>query len=123
MSKKLITTTALVCCFMICLAAVIADLTGKWSGDIKTPDGQEITLTYNLKVDGDKITGTGESQGSTVNIDEGKLTGNNITFKITNTDGIVIPHTGKYYPEADSIGMDLDFNGTKFHATLKRDKQ
>ena len=122
MSKKLFTTVALVCCFMICLAAVVADLSGKWTGNVKTPDGEEATLTYNIKVDGDKLTGTAESNGNVVSIDSGKIKENDFTFKVTTTEGVVVPHTGKYYPEADSISMNLDYNGAKMHTTLKRDK-
>jgi len=122
MSKKLFTTVALVCCFMVCLAIAIAELSGKWTGTITGPDGQDITLTYTIKVDGDKLTGTGESNGNSVNIDDGKITGNDFTFKVTNSEGVVIPHKGRYYPEADSVGMDIDFNSMKFHCKLKRDK-
>ncbi len=122
MSKKLFTTVALLCCFMICLAVAIAELSGKWTGTITGPDGQDITLTYTIKVDGDKLTGTGESNGNSVNIDDGKITGNDFTFKVTNSEGVVIPHKGRYYPEADSVGMDIDFNSMKFHCKLKRDK-
>jgi hypothetical protein len=122
MSKKLFTTVALICCFMICLAVALAELSGKWTGTITGPDGQDITLTYTIKVDGDKLTGTGESNGNSVNIDDGKITGNDFTFKVTNSEGVVIPHKGIYYPEADSVGMDIDFNSMKFHCKLKRDK-
>jgi hypothetical protein len=122
MSKKLFTTVALICCFMICLAVAMAELSGKWTGTITGPDGQDITLTYTIKVDGDKLTGTGESNGNSVNIDDGKITGNDFTFKVTNSEGVVIPHKGRYYPEADSVGMDIDFNSMKFHCKLKRDK-
>ena len=122
MSKKLFTTVALLCCFMICLAAVVTDLSGKWTGVVKTPDGQEVTLTYIMKVDGDKLTGTGEANGNTVAINEGKINGNDFTFKITDTEGLVIPHSGKFYPEADSVSMNIDYSGTKMHTTLRRDK-
>lgn len=122
MSRKLFTTAALVCCFMICLAAVAADLSGKWTGVVKTPDGQDVTLTYVMKVDGDKLTGTGEANGNTVTINEGKIIGNDFTFKITDTEGLVIPHSGKFYPEADSVSMNIDYNGAKMHTTLKREK-
>src|ERR1700749_2554313 len=99
MSKKLFSTAALVCCLVVCMAAAIADLTGTWKGTAIGPDGQPIDLTYNMKVDGEKLTGTGEANGNTVNLDEGKVAGNDITFKVTNSDGIIIPHKGKYYPE------------------------
>lgn len=113
----------MVCSLAVCLAAVFAGLNGKWSGNITTPDGQEVTLTYNIKVDGEKLTGTGESNGNTVNIDEGSLKGDDFTFKVTNTDGVVIPHSGRYYAQGDSVSMNIDYNGTKFHTTLKRDSK
>ncbi|SHM55643.1 hypothetical protein [Mucilaginibacter sp. OK098] len=122
MTKKLFTTAALVCCFMICLAAAVADLNGKWSGPVKSPEGEEVVLTYVFKIDGNKLTGTGESNGNTVNIDDGKIDGNDITFKVTTSEGDVIPHTGKFYPEADSISMNIDYKGAKLHTTLKRVK-
>ncbi|MGN6395243.1 MAG: hypothetical protein ACTHMI_06755 [Mucilaginibacter sp.] len=123
MKRKLSITAALVCSLAVCLAAVFAGLNGKWSGNITTPDGQEVTLTYNIKVDGEKLTGTGESNGNTVNIDEGSLKGDDFTFKVTNTDGVVIPHSGRYYAQGDSVSMNIDYNGTKFHTTLKRDSK
>lgn len=102
---------------MVCLAAVV-DLSGKWSGTVKTPDGNEVELNYTFKVDGDKLTGSAESQGSEVTIDSGKISGNDFKFIIVNTDGITIPHSGKYY--GDSVSMNLDYQGMKFHTTLKR---
>jgi len=121
-SKKLLSTAALVCCFMLCMAAAIADITGTWKGTANGPDGQPIDLTYNIKGDGDKLTGTGEANGNTVSLDEGKVAGNEITFKVTNSDGVIIPHKGRYFPEGDSISMNLDFNGMAFHVQLKRQK-
>jgi hypothetical protein len=113
MKKKFFTTTALICCFMVCLA-VVADITGKWSGTIVTPDGQDIAVTYNFKVDGSKLTGTADSPQGTVPID-----GDKFSFKVT-VSGADYPHTGKIY--ADSLAMDLDFGGPKAHFIVKRDK-
>lgn len=121
MKRKSSITAALICSFVICMAAIFADLNGKWSGNITTPDGQEVTLTYSIKVDGEKLTGTGESNGNSVNIDEGSLKGDSFTFKVTNSDGMVIPHSGKYYAQGDSVSLNIDYNGMKFHTTLKRD--
>jgi len=55
MKRKIFTTTALVCCIMVCFA-IAADLAGKWTGTLKTPDGNEIPLTYVLKTDSGKLT-------------------------------------------------------------------
>jgi hypothetical protein len=34
---------------------------------------------------------------------------------------VVIPHSGKYYAQGDSVSLNIDYNGTKFHTTLNRD--
>jgi len=122
MSRKLFITAALVCCVFIGVAALIAELSGKWKGNLQLPDGQNVVVTYTINVTGDKLSGTAETFGHTIKIDDGKVNGNDFTFNITNNDGIIIPHTGKFYPEADSVGMSMDFGGAKFHTTLKRDK-
>ena len=116
MNRKFITTTALLCCFMVCFA-IVADLTGKWTGSIKTPDGNEIPVTYNFKADGNKLTGTADSPQGTVPIDDGKIDGTDFSFKVT-VDGTDYPHKGKLY--ADSCGMDIDFGSQKAHFTIKR---
>jgi hypothetical protein len=103
---------------MVCFA-IIADLNGKWTGLIKTPDGNEIPLTYTLKIDGDKITGTAESPQGSIDITDGKLTGADFTFSVS-VNGSDFKHTGKYYADADTCGLDIDFSGTKLHTTLKR---
>ena len=118
MKKKIFIITALVCCFMICLAAVIADINGTWTGIVTTPDGNELTVTYVFKVDGDKLTGTAHAEGEPVPIHDGKTDGTNLTFNVTNGDGSNVPHSGKYY--GDSISMNLEVHGSKMHMTLKR---
>jgi hypothetical protein len=120
MKTKALMSIALICCFVVCLAATFADLSGKWSGMIKTPDGNDLELKYVFKVDGDQLTGTGQGDGEPAQISEGKVTGNDITFKVTSDDGKVFPHTGKYYADGDSIAMDIEVEGAKFHTTLKR---
>ena len=119
MKRKIFKTTALVCCFMVCFA-VVADLAGKWTGTLKAPDGNEYPLTYTFKTDGDKLTGIGSSPQGDVPLTDGKITSStDFTFNVA-VNGADIKNTGKYYPTGDSIGLDIDFNGMKFHATLKR---
>jgi len=119
MKKRIFTTVALVCCLVVCFA-IAADLAGKWTGTLKTPDGNEFPLTYTLKTDSGKLSGSVSSPQGEVPISNGKLIdANNFTFTLS-VNGTDITNTGKYYPAADSIGMDIDFNGTKMHTTLKR---
>ncbi|HTK20866.1 MAG TPA: hypothetical protein VL442_15185 [Mucilaginibacter sp.] len=117
MKRKLFTPIALVCLFIVFSAFVFADLNGKWNGVIKTPDGNDLEVSYNFKVDGDKLTGTAESPAGQVTVDDGKITGDTFSFKVT-VDGNDYPHSGKVY--ADSCGLDIDFGAQKIHTTLKR---
>jgi len=120
MKTKAFITLSLVCSFMICLAATFADVSGKWTGNVRTPDGNDLQLNYVFKVDGDKLTRTGQGDSEPALISEGKVAGDVITFKVTSHEGEIFPHTGKYYAQGDSIGMDIEVNGAKFHSTLKR---
>ena len=119
MKRKIFTTAALVCCIMVCFA-IAANLAGKWTDTLKTPDGNEFPLTYTFKTDSGKLTGIASSPQGDVAITEGKLiTATDFTFNLS-VNGSDIKHTGKFYPDADSIGMDIDFMGNKMHTTLKR---
>jgi len=117
MKRKLFNAIALGCCFIF-LMAVIASLDGKWAGVIKTPDGNDLNVAYNFKVDGDKLTGTAESPSGMVIIDSGKVAGNDFSFQVT-VDGNDYPHKGKLYD--DSCGIDIDFGSQVIHTTLLRD--
>jgi uncharacterized lipoprotein YehR (DUF1307 family) len=120
MTKKITIMALLVCSFMLCLAAIaITNLTGKWTANLNTPDGNEIPLTFNFKVDGDKLTGSSEAPQGSIPIADGKIDKNNFTFTVS-FNGTDIKHTCKYYEAADSVGMDIDFGGQKMHTTLKR---
>jgi len=116
MKKILCNPLAIAGCFLI-LMATFADLNGKWTGVITTPDGNDLQATYNFKVSGDSLTGTAESPAGVVTIDNGKVDGDNFSFKVT-VDGNDYPHTGKVY--ADSCSLDIDFGNQKAHTTLRR---
>jgi hypothetical protein len=118
MKTKIFITMALVCCFIVCFA-IVADLTGKWTGSVHAPDGNDYPLNYNLKVEGDKLTGTGDSQAGSVPITDGKVNGSDFSFTI-DVGGVAVKNTGKFYAAADSCGLDVDYNGTIMHSTLKR---
>ena len=120
MKRKMLTVLALMCCAIVGLAAVFAYVNGKWPGSIVGPDGNDISLTYTFKVDGDKLTGTAFAQDIEIKLDSGKVNGNDFTFKITNPEGVVIPHVGKYFANGDSISMNITYQEYKFHSTLKR---
>src|ERR1700756_2164299 len=114
MKKRIFTTVSLVCCLMVCFAA-IADMSGKWTGKITTPDGNDLQINYVFKVDGDKLTGTAQGDGSPAAIDSGKVSGNDFSFIVSNPEGVVFKHTGKFFPQGDSVGVNINVNGNVIH--------
>jgi hypothetical protein len=121
MKRKILTTILVVCCIVVGMAAVIADMNGKWAATFNAPDGNQYPLTYTFNISGDKLTGTLEASGMSIPIDSGKVSGDNVSFNVT-VESTTYAHTGKYYSAADSIGVDVSFAGTKQHMTLTRPK-
>jgi hypothetical protein len=99
----------------VCVAA-FADLSGKWTGALQTPNG-DFPINYTFKVDGNKLTGSADNEQGSLPINDGKIDGNNFSFSL-DYNGTALKNTGKYY--GDSITVDVDFNGTNLHGVLKR---
>ena len=119
MKIKIITTFLLIGCAFV-FYAFVSNINGKWTGNVNV-SGTEYPLTYNLRADSGKVTGTAENPQGEAAVTDGKLNGDNFTF-VVSVNGADVPHTGKYYAAGDSIGMDIDYSGMKLHTTLKRDK-
>ena len=101
--------------------AVAADVTGKWTAQIAGPDGNTMTVNYDFKQDGEKLTGTVEGPGGALPIQEGKVDGDKIAFTITFNDMKVgTEGTAK----SDEINVTIKVNGEAFGGpvTLKRAK-
>ena len=82
------------CCAM---AALAADVSGKWATTISTQIG-ELAYTYEFKVEGEKLTGKAKSQFGDLDITEGTVKGDDITFVETvefNGSPIRIEYKGK----------------------------
>jgi hypothetical protein len=121
MKRKLFTTALLLSSALICFAA-IADLTGKWKGNLKMSDGSTLPITYQFKADGDKLTGTVVTPQDDLAIYDGKIKENDFSFKV-DVDENPVPCEGKFY--GDSVVITANLNGAKLKSTLKRviDKQ
>lgn len=68
-----------------CLAAAAiwaADVTGKWTAEMQGRNGNTMTVTMNLKADGDKLTGTVSGRNGETDISDGKVDGDNISFNV-----------------------------------------
>ncbi|MFI5159720.1 MAG: hypothetical protein ACHQHN_00515 [Sphingobacteriales bacterium] len=120
MKKKILLTTALIGSFLICLAAATG-LSGKWKGSLKDPEGNDHQFHLVFNVDGEKLTGTAQAEGDPLNIQEGKVTGDDFSFKLTDPDGNIIPVDGKYVTQGDSVSLNFSQNSMKFHLTFTRD--
>ena len=82
------------------LAATLsaADVGGKWTGDVNTPDGQTISLIFNFKLDGDKVTGSVTGPTGDIDISDGKMDGDTLQFGLSVDAGgqqLVFKCTGK----------------------------
>ena len=85
------------------VAAWAADVNGLWKGKIEA-NGESVALVYDLKADGNKLTGTAEGPAGKLGLENGKLDGDKISFnqKMSfNGNDMVIKYTGKV--EGDSI--------------------
>jgi len=63
-------------------SASAVDLNGKWRGDMKTPNGDNLEINFNFHVDGEKLTGTVTNTYGEEQITEGTVKGDAISFGI-----------------------------------------
>lgn len=115
-----LTKIALVFVFGLLLSAapaLAADVDGKWAGTISTPGG-DFPVAFDFKADGPTLTGTTLSpDGMSVNIKDGKIDGDKITFGVSLDFGgmpLEIAYSGVVTPmelkmKADVAGMALEF--------------
>lgn len=94
---RIVLLTALLGIFA--LAAVAADVTGKWTAEVPGRGGNTATNTFVFKVDGAKLTGTVDGgRGGAVEIADGKVDGDNISFNMVRNFGgqdVKISYKGK----------------------------
>ena len=86
------------------VSALAADFNGKWTATVETPRGTQ-TVTFDLKVDGAKLTGTVTSPRGAADISDGKVDGDSLSFdQVMNFNGneFKLSYTGKA-DGADSI--------------------
>jgi hypothetical protein len=56
-----------------------ADITGTWTASFDTQVGVQ-NYTYTFKVDGNKLTGTAKSEHGTIQITDGSVNGDDVSF-------------------------------------------
>jgi hypothetical protein len=68
---------------LLSLTALAADVTGKWTAQMPGRNGQTRESTFNFKVDGNTVTGTISGPRGDMEISDGKIDGDTITFSQT----------------------------------------
>lgn len=105
---------------LACVASA-ADVTGKWKSEMTSPDGQTRTSTYDLKQDGDKLTGTVAGARGETPIQEGKVSGDTISFVVVRKfqdNEFRMKYTGKV--SADEIKFSVEVGDRSFEVTAKK---
>jgi hypothetical protein len=70
------------------VAAVAADISGKWAAQVPGRDGGTRAVAFTFKVDGDKLTGSmSDPQGGEIAIADGKVSGDTVSFSVTTERG------------------------------------
>lgn len=119
--KKITLTATLIGVAMACLAAV-GGIAGKWQGSVKLPDGNTYPANYEFQISNGKLSGTATAEGLPKVITDTKISGDDFSFSIADDDGSAIKHSGKYYPQGDSVSLNVNYQGTILHTTLTRKK-
>jgi hypothetical protein len=65
------------------LLASAAAIDGKWIAQVPGRDGQTRETTFTFKAEGDKLTGSMSGRNGDIQIADGKITGDDISFTVT----------------------------------------
>jgi hypothetical protein len=116
MKRTIISASLVLALIITCAAAIIQDITGTYKGKVDF-QGTQLDLTYKLKAEGEKLTGSIISSYGTVDLQDGKISGNDFSYSLDFGNG-PMPSTGKYY--GDSIVVTAKFGDREIKNTFKR---
>ena len=102
---------------LLSVAAMAADISGKWKAEFSTPDGTQRVNTFNFKVDGGKLTGTVAGTQDETQIQNAKINGDDISFTAERPFG-AFTYAGKV--SGNEIKFKVTFNDQTFEMTAKR---
>ena len=101
--------------------AFAADVDGKWSGSLDTPNGP-VQVSFLFKADGGTLTGTTTGpDGNSLALKNGKVDGDNISFSFDVSFG-ADPTTFKYTGvlKGNEIKLHTDFMGQSIDYSVKK---
>jgi hypothetical protein len=115
--KKILSTLG---AFALAATMYAADITGKWTGKMETPNGsRDVNMTF--KVDGAALTGSVSGRNGDTPIENGKVSGDDISFTVTrkfNDNEFKTNYKGKV--SGDSIKLKFQMRDNDMELTLKR---
>jgi hypothetical protein len=101
-------------------AAFAADVDGKWTGTMSTPNG-DVPVNFTFMSDGAKLDGSTTGPAGEIKIADGKVDGNNISFSITlNFQDMPFTMNYKGVVAKDEIKFTIDIFGMPVELTVKR---
>jgi len=106
--RKLLTLGSLLS--LLAFAAWAADVTGKWTAQVPGRGGQTREATFNLKADGNTLTGTVSGPRGEAEISDGKIDGDHISFTQTLEFG---GNTVKLIYQGTVSGDEIKFTRTR----------
>lgn len=78
------------------MVAFAADIDGKWTGEMQTPNGSR-PVTFTFTSDGSTLNGSTSGRNGEVKISNGKIDGNNVSFDVVremNGNAMTTHYTG-----------------------------
>lgn len=108
MARRIFLLLALACATLL----FAADPTGTWTADQPGRDGNTYHITFKLKVDGNKLTGTMGGDQFEQPIQNGEIHGDDISFTVHLEfgNGVDLKYTGKV--SADKIDFKVQRDGS-----------
>jgi hypothetical protein len=123
MRLSLFSVLALCLVLIAAAPAFAADIDGKWAGSIDSPNGQ-VNVGFTFKADGAKLTGTTTGpDGMEVALKEGKIEGNNVSFKVSlDFGGMPLDLNYKGVMTGTDMKLTIDFMGMPIEMNVKKAK-
>jgi hypothetical protein len=114
----MIRRAVMVAVLMLASVAIVlaADFNGNWESNFSGPNG-DIKLIFHFKVDGAKLTGSVETPNGSVDLEDGKVDGDKLSFN-THLGESVVKHNGTL--SGDTIQLAVEGPWGHSDMTLKR---
>src|SRR3954447_26257940 len=116
-------TRAAVSMGLLLALAIAADVSGKWTGDMPGRGGDTTPTTFNFKAAGDKLTGTMTGPQGDIPLQDGKVSGDQISFSTTLDFGgnsVKIVYKGTMSGDTMNMSREREGSGQAREFTIKR---